>query len=94
MLGYDNTAGILQIQVKDFQNIPNEIQAINIAVWVEADQSDLQWMQASLADDGSYIVDIDVSRFYYRTGDYQIAVFLVDAEGSQYQIGYVIGHVE
>ncbi len=94
VLGYDNTAGILQIQVKDFQNIPNEIQAINIAVWVEADQSDLQWMQASLADDGSYIVDIDVSRFYYRTGDYQIAVFLVDAEGSQYQIGYVIGHVE
>ena len=58
------------------------------------DQSDVQWMQAEAQEDGSYVMNINVPNFDFKTGDYKIAVYLVDNQGTQHELGGVIGRVE
>ena len=67
--------------------------AINVAVWTEDDQSDLQWMQAEPQEDGTFWMNIDVPGFNYKTGVYHIDVYLVDSDGNQNIIGSMIGEV-
>ena len=56
-------------------------------------QSDLQWMQAEQQEDGTFWMNIDVPEFNYKTGEYHIDVYLVDADGNQNIVGSTIGVV-
>lgn len=91
---YDFQWGILPLLISEIDDKGKGISAINVAVWVEEDQSDIQWMQAEAQADGSYIMNIAVPDFNYKTGIYKIAVYLVDNQGEQHLLGHTQGSVE
>ena len=61
--------------------------AMNVAVWTEEDQSDLQWMQAVQNEEGIYVMDIGIGNFGYKTGRYYIDVYGVLGDGSMVLLG-------
>ena len=86
--------GILSVRVSDFENILNGVADVSLAVWTEEDQSDLQWIQMGIQEDSSYYIDIAVSGFGYKMGEYQIHAYVVDGAGEQYMVGAALGVVE
>ena len=91
---YQFQSGMLPVTVSNIQNIKNEIQSVQLAVWTEEDQSDLQWMQMELGEDGNYYVNINVPNFNYQTGEYQIHAYAIDANGEQTVLGTTVGLVD
>lgn len=91
---YDYMAGFLPLYIREIDDKGNGISAVNVAVWVNEDQSDVQWMQAKVQEDGSYLMNINVPNFDFKTGDYKIKVYLVDQQGEQHELGGIVGHVE
>ena len=67
---------------------------ITAAVWTKEDQSDLQWVQAELQEDGNYLANISVPNFDYTTGEYYIDIYLVDDLGDQYLASSTVGYVQ
>ena len=90
---YDSMSGQLPVQISEINDAEKVIGTVNVAVWTEEDQSDLQWMQAEQQEDGTFWMNIDVPEFNYKTGEYHIDVYLVDADGNQNIIGSTIGVV-
>ena len=90
---YDSISGQLPVQISEINDAGKGIGTVNVAVWTEEDQSDLQWMQAEQQEDGTFWMNIDVPEFNYKTGEYHIDVYLVDADGNQNIIGSTIGVV-
>ena len=90
---YDSMSGQLPVQISEINDAGKGIGTVNVAVWTEEDQSDLQWMQAEQQEDGTFWMNIDVPEFNYKTGEYHIDVYLVDADGNQNIIGSTIGVV-
>lgn len=64
-----------------------------IAVWMEEDQSDMQWIQAEQDEEGRYNANINISNFGYKEGEYQIHAYVVDEDGEQYLVGKTTGTV-
>lgn len=93
-LPYDFRTGLLQVVINDFQNTENGIAMITAAVWTKEDQSDLQWVQAELQEDGNYLANISVPNFDYITGEYYIDIYLVDDLGDQYLASSTVGYVQ
>ncbi len=91
---YRSELGILSVRVSDFENILNGVADVSLAVWTEEDQSDLQWIQMGIQEDSSYYIDIAVSGFGYKMGEYQIHAYVVDGAGEQYMVGAALGVVE
>lgn len=91
---YDFTIGYLPLYITDIDDKGKGISGISVAVWVNDDQSDIQWMQAELQADGSYLLNIDVPNFNYKTGYYKIDAYLVDSHGEQHLMGNALGYVE
>ena len=90
---YDSMSGQLPVQISEINDAGKGVGTINVAVWTEEDQSDLQWMQAEQQEDGTFWMNIDVPEFNYKTGEYHIDVYLVDADGNQNIVGSTIGVV-
>ena len=84
---YDETTTVLPVRISDIQNVQGEIMAMNVAVWTEEDQSDLQWMQAVQNEEGIYVMDIGIGNFGYKTGRYYIDVYGVLGDGSMVLLG-------
>lgn len=91
---YDYMAGVLPLYIREIDDKGDGISAVNVAVWVNDDQSDVQWMQAEVQENGDYLMNINVPNFDFKTGDYKILVYLVDQEGDQHELGGTVGHVE
>ncbi len=81
LLDYDITTGTLPIQITDIENVEGDIMAVNVAVWTEEGQADLQWMQAAPNENGEYVMDINIASFGYRTENYHIDVYAVPENG-------------
>ena len=90
---YDSMSGQLPVQISEINDAGKGVGTINVAVWTEEDQSDLQWMQAEQQENGTFWMNIDVPEFNYKTGEYHIDVYLVDADGNQNIVGSTIGVV-
>ena len=67
---------------------------ITAAVWTAEDQSDLQWVEAELQTDGSYLANINVSNFDFTTGEYNVDVYHTDDLGDQYLVASTTGNVQ
>ncbi len=91
---YTSGNAIMPVWISDFENIINSVMNVSLAVWTEEDQSDLQWIQMGMQEDGSYYVDIDISSFGYKPGEYNIHAYIVDSEGEQYNVAQAIGVVQ
>ncbi|MCI6122545.1 GBS Bsp-like repeat-containing protein [Bariatricus sp. SGI.161] len=90
---YERETGALPVVVTDIANIPEDISQVMIAVWTNEDQSDLQWIGMEQREDGSYYARVNVSRFGYKLGEYQIHVYVVGEDGVQYKVTETIGNV-
>lgn len=86
---YDGTAAVLPVRISDIRNVQGEVMAVNVAVWTEEDQSDLQWMQALRNEEGNYVMEIGIGNFGYKTGMYCIDVYGVLGDGSMVLLGGV-----
>lgn len=87
---YNYNTAELPVYVSDISNIDGEISSVMVAVWLNEDQSDIQWMQMNLAEDGTYQVNVDIASFGYRIGEYKIHVYVIDDAGEQYFVGNMI----
>lgn len=85
-LEYDYEISAHPLRIWSFKNIPNRIAAVNVAVWKEADQSDLNWMQAEEQEDGSYMVYLHMPDIDYLEEGYHIHVYAIDETGEQYWV--------
>lgn len=81
LLDYDHITGTQPIQITDIENVEGDIMAVNVAVWTEEGQTDLQWMQAAPNEEGEYVMDINIASFGYRTENYHIDVYAVTENG-------------
>ena len=91
---YDFTTGNLPVIISQIQDAPDTIQSVKIAVWTQEDQSDLQWIQTGMDENGNFAVDVNIAGFNYREGMYYIVAFLEDDAGNLYTIGGTIGFVD
>ena len=79
---YDYNYSSLPISVTNKSNVPGNIQSVMAAVWKEADQSDLQWVELYQLDDGSYYTDLYVADYGENPGDYNIHIYVIDEAGT------------
>ena len=75
---YDYNYSSLPISVTNISNVPGNIQSVMAAVWKEADQSDLQWVELYQLDDGSYYTDLYVADYGENPGDYNVHIYVID----------------
>ena len=79
---YDYNYSSLPISVTNISNVPGNIQSVMAAVWKEADQSDLQWVELYQLDDGSYYTDLYVADYGENPGDYNVHIYVIDELGT------------
>lgn len=79
---YDYNYSSLPISVTNISNVSGNIQSVMAAVWKEADQSDLQWVELYQLDDGSYYTDLYVADYGENPGDYNIHIYVIDEAGT------------
>ena len=79
---YDYNNSNLPISVTNIRNVSGNIQSVMAAVWKEADQSDLQWVELYQLDDGSYYTDLYVADYGENPGDYNIHIYVIDEAGT------------
>lgn len=79
---YDYNNSSLPISVTNIHNVSGNIQSVMTAVWKEADQSDLQWVELYQLDDGSYYTDLYVADYGENPGDYNIHIYVIDEAGT------------
>lgn len=91
---YEDERMILPVRVKKFENVLNGVANVMLAVWTEENQSDLQWIQMEIQEDSSYYVEINISNFGYKVGEYEIHGYIIDGAGERYKVAEAIGVVE
>lgn len=91
---YRRDIGGLPVTVTNLANLPDTVQSVQIAVWTNEDQSDLQWMQLQARGDGSYGMNINVANYGFKLGTYYIDAYVVDGSGTPYMIGSATGLVD
>ena len=79
---YDYNNSSLPISVTNISNVSGNIQSVMAAVWKEADQSDLQWVELYQLEDGSYYTDLYVADYGENPGDYNIHIYVIDEAGT------------
>lgn len=79
---YDYNYSSLPISVTNISNVPGNIPSVMAAVWKEADQSDLQWVELYQLDDGSYYTDLYVADYGENPGDYNVHIYVIDELGT------------
>lgn len=79
---YDYNYSSLPVSVTNISNVPGNIQSVMAAVWKEADQSDLQWVELYQLDDGSYYTDLYVADYGENPGDYNVHIYVIDELGT------------
>ena len=91
---YLRDIGGIPVTVTDLANLPDEVQSVQIAVWTNEDQSDLQWIQLGSREDGSFGANINVANYGFKLGVYYIDAYIVDSTGTPYMIGQATGYVD
>ena len=91
---YLRDIGGIPVTVTDLANLPDEVQSVQIAVWTNEDQSDLQWIQLGAREDGSFGANINVANYGFKLGVYYIDAYIVDSTGTPYMIGPATGYVD
>lgn len=90
---YQRQTGTIPITVQQVTGGEN-IQSMLVAVWANDDQSDLQWIELQMNEDGNYTTEINMANFAFIPGDYNMHVYAVTGDEGQYFIGGGIEHVE
>ena len=90
---YQYEVGILPVTVSDINNLQGSVEKVMLGVWTQEDQSDLQWFQMQVGEDGNYYGNVSVPEFNYKEGEYFINAYVTNKAGEQYLIGNTTGIV-
>jgi hypothetical protein len=74
------TAGTFQVKASSLKSPPGIVSA-KIAVWSNANQSDLRWYPASRQGDGSYLLNVSIANHSYNFGTYNAHMYVVCSNG-------------
>lgn len=80
---YDYFTGILPIMISDMPEEQEGVATVLVAVWKQDDQSDLQWVQAEVHEEGNYLAEVNIPADESATGEYFIHVYVIDRAGMQ-----------
>ena len=90
---YDYHTAALPVIVYNITN-DDSVASVTAAVWNNEDQSDLQWVELSQNEDGTYSTNVNIANFNFVLGEYHMHVYAVNADGQQYFLGEGIGSVQ
>jgi len=76
----DENSGEFDIAISGIQTMTG-IGKVQAAVWSESDQSNIKWYTADKENGGTYVVHVDPANHGYKTGTYNIHVYLWDSLG-------------
>jgi hypothetical protein len=86
--GVNVNAGAGSFQVKATGvNPPAGVSSARIAVWVNANQSDLRWYTATKQSDGSYLVSVNIANHGYAFGTYNAHMYAICGNGIEAFMG-------
>lgn len=81
-----NKEGTFGITLKDLKT-PLGYKKVEVAVWSQANQSDLKWYEAELHKDGTFTVYSEIAQHKYNVGKYYIHVYVTDGLGIRSFVG-------
>ena len=90
---YDYHTAVLPVAIYNITGEEN-INSIQIAVWNNENQNDLQWIQLKKNEDESYEANVNIANFDFALGDYHIQAYAMTNDGQQYFLGEEIGSVQ
>ncbi len=90
---FETEDGILPLTVTGLSGVTSNLKSVQAAVWTEEDQSDLQWFDLLEGEDGNYYLNLDVSLFGSKSGEYSIAVYISDETRDSELVNTVTGTV-
>lgn len=91
---YQRDKGLIPVTVSNIENVNDGIQSVQIAVWTEEDQSDLQWIPMEITEEEMYTANINILSFGFKEGEYQIHAYVVNSNGEQDILGNTVGIVD
>ena len=78
--GVDQTTGAFTVTISGV-NAPSGVKNITVPVWSKEDQSDIYWYTASRKEDGTYVVNGNVSNHKYNKGAYNVHTYVENSRG-------------
>lgn len=92
---YDLNNGYFPVVVKELTEEDAEnIESLSIAVWTNEDQSDLQWIPMWIQEDGTYVANVELWGFDYKTGNYNIHLYKTDTNGNSNILGGIVENIQ
>lgn len=91
---YNKETFAFTVKAVKLTGIQAEPQSLEMAVWTQEDQSDLQWIPMEQYGDGKYKGRVAIEDFGGRDGNYYVEVYMTDVLGEQYKLGSGDGWVE
>lgn len=79
----DSNSGDFTIELKNI-SAPYKIQQVLFPVWNDPNQKDIIWYNAVKQAEGSYKVSSNIAKHSYRTGTYQVHIYLKDSSGGMH----------
>ena len=80
--------GTYDVVVKVNENVQSGIKQVLVPIWSDAQQKDIEWYEAKLQDDGTWIVHMNFSEHQYHRATYHTHVY-VYSNDNKHNIGTV-----
>lgn len=87
VINVDAWQGTMEVLVSGITNM-GSVSKIQIPIWRDSDQNDIAWYDATLNQNGTATVLVDIKNHQYHYGDYKIHVYATDYSG---RTSYLIG---
>ena len=81
--------GTYDVVVKVNENVQSGIKQVLVPIWSDAQQKDIEWYEAKLQDDGTWIVHMNFSEHQYHRATYHTHVY-VYSNDNKHNIGTVL----
>lgn len=65
------------------------VEKVEVPVWSQKDQSDINWYEAKKSSKGTYYVDVALKNHQYNEGTYTIHAYVTDGNGIQSFVGNI-----
>jgi len=77
---YDENSGTFKVLIEGAA-ADSGVSTVQVPIWSAGDQSNIRWYTAASQGNGEYLVNADLAYHDYKTGTYQIHVYLTDRIG-------------
>lgn len=74
------------IKVENIEHMKKGLQSITAAVWKNEDQSDLQWVNLAVFENGICKTKVDLSNYEPMQGEYNVHIYIIDGKGDAHNV--------